>query len=162
MNDQSIAPSIIAFFSVLLLILLTYSVFHLPNFMWIMPWLGTIGIFFWAVFGHKYFGYTQVVTLGLIEDIVTGSPLGFHALAFVILYRIASQQRKYLNGKPFSVIWFGYSFSMVMVYGISFLVSIILGNGVSSIAPFNWLISCLIFPVFHLALVHIRHRWVLQ
>ncbi len=159
-NENTFLPSLIIFISILVLILFNYSIFYIPSFIWIMPWLSTIGVFSWTIFSKKEFTIGHVFILGIIEDIIVGSSLGFHALALILIYRLSLQQRKYLAGKPFSVIWFAFSLSLILVYVIAFILNNILGNSTSSIGYINWLTTVLIFPVIHLLLLCIKNKWI--
>lgn len=151
---------IITFTSILLLIIITYSVFHMPNLMWAMPWLSTIGVFFWAIFARRQCSFTHVFMLGLIEDTIVGTVFGFHALILVSMYRLALQQQKYLFGKPFKVIWLGYSLSLIFIFILAFIITTILKSGISPISPINWLTTCLSFPFIYLILLQVRNKWV--
>jgi rod shape-determining protein MreD len=159
-RQTNILTPFITFISVFILIIITYSVFNIPNLMWSMPWLSTIPVFFWAIFARRQFSFTQVFILGLIEDIIVGTLLGFHAFALILMYRLALQQQKYLVGKPFKVIWFGYSLSLIILFIVVFVITTILKSGISPISPFNWLITCLCFPFVYLLLLNIRNKWV--
>ena len=158
-SENNFFSSLVIFISILLLILLTYSVFYIPNLTWVMPWLSTIGVFFWVVFAKKEFGFGHAFLLGLIEDIVVGTFLGFHGLALIIMYRLALQQSKYLAGKPFKVIWFAYTISLTLVFASSFLLNYILGHGISTISPLNWVVTVLIFPIIFIFLLQLN-SWI--
>jgi rod shape-determining protein MreD len=159
-QQRNIFASPVIFISVLMLIIINHAVFNVPNLMWSMPWLSTIGVFFWAIFAKKEFQFAQVFMLGVLEDIIVGTVFGFHAFLLIVAYRIALQQQKYLVGKPFKVIWFGFTLTLIFVFVVAFGLTSILGSGISSVSPFNWLITCLSFPLVYVILLSIRNKWV--
>ena len=60
---------------------------------------------------------------GLVQDALTGGPLGLFALILVIVYGVVSMQRRTFLGKTFPVEWFGFSLVVVGASTISWLIS---------------------------------------
>ena len=49
-----------------------------------------------------------VFVLGLLEDILTGAPVGVYTVVLLLVYGIMRDQRRPFLGKPFPVMWFGF------------------------------------------------------
>ena len=56
--------------------------------------------------------------LGLIQDAVTGVPLGVNAFVLLIAHGAVLSQRRFLAGRPYWMFWWGF---MILVPSASFL-----------------------------------------
>ena len=127
--------------------LLSHSLFKLPELSWIMPWLTAIGVFYWALFAPHKFHLSEAFVLGLIEDIIVGTPLGFHAAGLVLLHFLAQSQIQGLAGRSFIMVWVMFG---VMLAACLLVLSVILwlaGVPFSLWVSAVWLVTTLSFPL---------------
>jgi rod shape-determining protein MreD len=74
----------------------------------VMPPLGLMAVYYWAIHRPDLLPAVAVFILGLLEDILSGAPTGANTLMFLLVYGIMRSQRKPFLGKPFVVMWFGF------------------------------------------------------
>jgi rod shape-determining protein MreD len=86
----------------------------------IMPEFDTALIYYGCLFCHRLFTPWRVFSLGLLEDALYSTPLGFIAIHHVCMYLLISNQRQFLTHKSFAVIWAGFGLTLCFsqcVYG---------------------------------------------
>ncbi len=95
--------------------------------------------------------------IGLLQDTLTGMPIGVNALVFLGVYGVVLSQRRFFAGKSFAVVWLGFA---VVAAGAALsswiLVSVYY---VTLVAPrpvlFQYLMTLGVFPL----LVWVFLRW---
>ncbi len=93
----------------------------------ITPFFTLMAVYHWSIYRPELLPAPAVFILGLVQDGLTGGPLGLLALILVIVYGLAFMQRRTFLGKSFQVEWFGFS---LVVLGVTLV---------------SWLISCMYF-----------------
>ncbi|MBM3514997.1 MAG: rod shape-determining protein MreD, partial [Alphaproteobacteria bacterium] len=78
---------------------------YLPGYAPVAPMLSLIAIYFWSVYRPKAMGYGSAFAVGLLEDLLIGTPLGSTSLMLMLCRWIVFHQQKFFNGRPFHVVW---------------------------------------------------------
>ncbi|MEZ5757414.1 MAG: rod shape-determining protein MreD [Emcibacteraceae bacterium] len=130
-NEKSFGlKSVIPFFTVVFLIILMVLPYNMPLISDIMPYLTLIGVYYWSVFKPEYMPVSVVFAIGILQDILLGSPLGLTSLLLVVVQQfIFFQGRRFLE-RDFLFNWFVF-------------VMIVIGFG-----TLTWIIVSLYFRVF--------------
>lgn len=92
-----------------LLVLINVLPLQIPGFARIMPLLPLMSIYLWAVHQPNLMPAIAVFIIGMLQDILTGAPLGINIVSFLVVYGLVVRQRRFLIGKSFAVIWVGFS-----------------------------------------------------
>lgn len=92
----------------LLLLLISVVPTHVPGLVRIGPMLPLISVYFWAVHRPDLMGYGTVFAIGLLEDVVGGTPLGVGALSLLLVQGLVVSQYKFFYGKAFAVTWWAF------------------------------------------------------
>ena len=66
-------------------------------------------IYYWAIYRPMLIPPSLVFVVGVCLDSMSGFPMGLSSFIFLILRQIVSDQRLFLTGQPFLVIWLGYA-----------------------------------------------------
>ena len=90
------------------LVLISTIPFYIPGFGSVAPNFVLMAVFFWAVHRVYLFTNTIVFFIGLLLDILVGSPPGLNAIVLVLVRTVAVSQGKVFRGKPFLVLWWGF------------------------------------------------------
>ncbi|HER26443.1 MAG TPA: rod shape-determining protein MreD [Rhodospirillales bacterium] len=131
------------------LIMLNVLPLHIPGLARVMPLLPLMAVYHWAINRPELMPAYVVFAVGLLQDTLTGAPLGISALVFLGVYGVIVGQRRFLYGKSFAVVWLGFSLvaggaSVAHWLLISFYyVAIIDGDALF----FQYLLSLGIFPL---------------
>ena len=128
----------------------------------IFPMLNIIVIFYWTVYRPDLVPPFVLFLIGLIDDVVMGTPLGLMASVFVLLYGVTLTQRQFFIEKSFYVTWLGFSIiSAVCICLIWVLVALFAGRLGIVITPFiKYTITLLSFPSAAWLLVRIQRYLV--
>ena len=93
----------------LIMVIVSMVPMHVPEYARVVPLLSLMAIYHWAVFRPELLPAFAVFVIGLLQDILSGTPIGVHALVFLIVYGLVLSQRRFLAGKSFAVVWLGFS-----------------------------------------------------
>ncbi len=67
-----------------------------------------MAIYYWSIFRPSIVPSWFVFIVGIAFDFLGGSPLGMNASIFVAVQWIISDQRRFLMGQPFVMVWCGF------------------------------------------------------
>lgn len=89
----------------LLLVLLAAVPLTAPGFLRAEPMISVLCVYYWAVHRPDMMGYFGGFTLGLLEDILMGTPMGVGPLVLLAVQWVIVTQYRFFVGKPFMVTW---------------------------------------------------------
>ena len=129
---------------------------HIPGFARVAPLLPLIAVYHWAIYRPRLLPASAVFVIGVLQDTLTGTPIGVNALVFIGVYGVVLSQRRFFAGKSFAVVWLGFA---VVAAGAALsswiLVSV---SNLTLVAPlavlFQYLMTLGVFPL--LAWVFLR------
>jgi len=90
------------------LVLVSILPLHVPGGARVMPMLVLMSLYHWSVHRPHLLPAYAVFFIGLLQDILSGVPLGVNALVYLVAYGVVVSQRRFLVGKSFMVIWLGF------------------------------------------------------
>jgi rod shape-determining protein MreD len=122
--------STLPFLTILFLIIMMVLPYNIPLIDDIMPFLTLIGVYYWSVFKPELVPVSVIFVLGLIQDILLGSPFGLMSLLLVVVQQFIFIQGRQFLERDFLFNWFVF-------------VMIVIGFGALS-----WGITSLYFRVF--------------
>ena len=92
----------------LALVILSVIPLRLPAYATVAPMFALMALYYWAVHRPDLLPFPMVFVLGILEDVLMGAPLGVHAFIFMIVLLLVSSQRRFLIGRSFWVLWWGF------------------------------------------------------
>ncbi len=121
-------------------------------------------VFFWSVYGPDYLPPLSVFAIGLLEDLLTGRPLGLSPAVYLITQFIVMSQRAYFLGREQKVVWIGFGFASLGAGLILWLVMSLM-SGV--LLPVGYLLLQLaatvaIYPLFGAAFGELHRRVLVE
>jgi|MDTC01.3.fsa_nt_gb rod shape-determining protein MreD len=102
---RQLTPSMLT----LALVIINVVPLHIPGFSRVVPLLPLMAIYHWAVFRPRLLPAYAVFLIGLLQDILTGAPIGVNALVFLAVYGAVLSQKQFFIGKSFFILWLGFS-----------------------------------------------------
>lgn len=138
----------------LVLLLLTAIPTHVPGYSGIAPMLPLMGVYYWAIYRPDLLPAWLAFLVGLLTDILAGTPVGVNALVLLLVQGTAASQRKFFLGKSFAVTWWAFGLLTAGAIALAWmLVSFIKGRPLDS-APvlFEYLMTMALFPLLTWAL----------
>jgi len=92
----------------LLLVFLDAVPVHLPAFALVVPLLPLVGIYYWSIYRPDLMPPAMAFGLGIVNDVIAGTPLGVSSLIYLLAQGMTASQRRFFHGKPFRVAWWGF------------------------------------------------------
>jgi rod shape-determining protein MreD len=96
-------PGLVTFVAVLLTVL----PLGIPFAAVVTPFLSLMAVYYWSIYRPDLLPPAAVFVLGVLQDILTGGPVGLLALVLLLVQALAVSQRRILLGQAFSVEWAG-------------------------------------------------------
>ncbi len=93
----------------MLLLLIGVVPLHVPGFGAVAPVLPLIAVFHWALYRPQLMPAVAVFAIGLLQDALTGTPIGVSAAVFVLVHGVVNTQRRFFFGKSFAIAWLGFA-----------------------------------------------------
>ncbi len=95
----------------LVMTLLSVVEWPFPHLGDIMPPLGFIALFYWSAHRPDLFPPAVAFLVGLLNDVVSGLPLGVSAFLFTVANQLLWRQRRFFAGLSFMMLWSGFALS---------------------------------------------------
>lgn len=145
----------------LLLVLVNVIPLHIPGLARIVPILPLMAVYQCTVYRPRLMPPLAVFFIGLMYDVLSGTPIGVNALVFLGVYGLVIYQQRFFAGKSFLVVWFGFG---IVALGASILSWVLVSILSASIvepraAIFQYLLNFGFFPL--LAWVFLRWQGTL-
>lgn len=93
------------------------------SFIGLWPNFFIIILYIWCLHAPEKLSLGLIAAFGIIHDVHTGIPLGFHSLMYALFYLLVITQRQIIVGRPFIVVWIGFAAFVLLVSGIGSIVS---------------------------------------
>ncbi len=131
-------------------LLIYVAPFHLLGILIPMPLFPLMAIFFWAMARSKMMPPIVVFAIGLIQDLLTGGPLGLWSFSYLFAYAIMTTQSDAFSGRGSSMLWAGFGLMVILtVFAAAFAGVIAMGWQVDSIHLLaQGMITFLLYPLF--------------
>jgi rod shape-determining protein MreD len=147
----------------LALVLLSLIPFSIPGLPMVAPAGPLIAVFYWSVYRPDLLPAVAVFLIGIVQDVLTGSPLGVSSLVYLFVFGATLSQRRALLGKPFVLAW-----AVLLVIGvgagaIAWLFNSVLLVQLVPAKPllFQTIATIALFPCFAWGLVRV-HRYLVH
>ncbi len=75
----------------------------------VMPLLPLMSVYYWAVHRPELVPFAATGAVGLLQDIVSGTPMGLSALLLLAAHGVVAARNGLFRGRSFAVLWFGFS-----------------------------------------------------
>ncbi len=99
------ARSFVPFGLTLIFMLLALTPTQIPGMSRVTPMYALAAIYFWTIYRPDLVGYGTAFGIGVLEDLLTGTPLGCTALVMLVCQQVVLHQQKFFNAKPFGIFW---------------------------------------------------------
>jgi len=128
----------------LVLILFAQTPTHVPGLAHATPMYDLAAVYFWSIYRPNLLGYGAGFGLGLLEDMLSGAPLGTGSLALLACQYIVFHQQKFFNARPFGVMWAAFA---VLAVGAGLLKWLVIGLVAVSFTRFGDMLTSVLLTV---------------
>ncbi|MEZ5895602.1 MAG: hypothetical protein R3C40_09625 [Parvularculaceae bacterium] len=157
---RAATPTALGLFGVLLLALpLRLAEGFAPT-----PILPLVVIYFWSIYGPSYLPPASVFSIGLLQDFLTGGPLGLWPAAYLALQYVAVSQRAYFYGREQRVVWLGFG---VAAAGVSLMMWLVMSLMSGVLLPI-WRLAAqmaataAVYPILAIAFANLHRRVIVE
>ncbi len=158
------ARRFVPFAITMLLVLLGAIWLPVPQISAIAPSFALMAIFYWTIHRADLMPAAGVFALGLLQDILEGTPLGLSALVLLLGYALVRSQRRFLKDKSFVVHWAGFVVFALAV-GLGKWIMMMMLNGLFiDLWPivFRLIMEIALYPCMAWLLLKAQHAFLQQ
>ena len=143
------ARTILPFALTVIVLLFGLTPTYVPGLAQVTPMYSLVAVYFWAVYRPDLLGYGLGFAVGVLEDLLTGAPLGVGALTLLLTQWVVFNQQKFFHAKPFVITWVAFG---LVAFGAFFIKWLCVGFITSSgLTPFGgmfaaYLITVAVYP----------------
>ncbi|WP_085619284.1 rod shape-determining protein MreD [Thalassospira alkalitolerans] len=154
-----VARGLVPAFSVFILLLINLLPVSLPLLSTASPALPLMAIFYWSVNRPDLLTGLTAFMLGLMQDLLTGLPLGVSSLVLLLVQAGSASQGRFFHNKPFIVMWWGFAFVAIPALLIQwFLSSALIGAFLPIRATLiSYVLTATLFPLVAWALARAQN-----
>ncbi len=118
-----------------------------------------MAIYYWSVFRPTLLPFWLVFAAGIVYDLLSATPLGITAFIFVATRWLVFDQRRFLMGQPFIMVWSGFGIVLLLVLLTEWLLFGVVQESFSSLTPvwISLLLGICLFPLVSIIL-HLSHK----
>jgi rod shape-determining protein MreD len=148
----------------LLLVLIGTTPLQAPFYGSIAPMFALMSIYYWAIHRPDLMPLSLVFAIGLVHDVLTGAPLGIHSFVFLVCHWIVYGQRRFLVGRAFGVLWWGFFMMMLMAAALEWAAFSAYFARVMPVEPvlFRTLLTVALFPVLAWGFIQVHRGFLRQ
>lgn len=115
-----------------------------------VPQIWVVSLFFWRVYSPPAAPYWAGFLAGITYDILTGAPLGVHAVAALASMFVLEKFARRLVRLSFKMLWLGAAGFTAMLLAFSLIAAGIAGGSVSpSWLLATWIATTASYPLWH-------------
>ena len=105
-------------------------------------------IYFFSFNRFIFFSIIPLFFLGLVNDSITGSPLGMSSCIYILIYKIAVYQNTIKLRSIFKAEWIAFGISIFAAYILIFIIYFFMGNIYDfRVLIYNFLGTFFIYPI---------------
>lgn len=114
----------------------------------ITPMLTVMAVFYWSIYRPELLPPWIAFAIGLIQDLVSGGPVGLNALILVLVAAYVAGQRRVFLARSFIVGWGGFTLTALAIAACSWILASIYFGSVLRPAPLlmQALATVLLYP----------------
>ena len=108
-RDNGFGGRLVPFLSTLIFVLVSVVPLQIPGFAAVTPSFALMAVFHWTIYRPDLLPISVVFGLGLLLDLLNGSPyLGVSALMLLVARTAVLVERRHVVNRPFTVLWLGF------------------------------------------------------
>lgn len=107
-REISLAGQFVPVASALVFALVSVVPLHLPGFDVVTPAFALMALFHWTIYRPDLLPLSGVFLLGLLLDLLNGTPFGVSSLTLLIARAVLLNRRDLFVDQPFAVVWGGF------------------------------------------------------
>ena len=125
---------------------------RLPDYSTMAPDFVLMAVYYWTVHRPDLMRPGSVFVIGVLDDVLSGMPLGVSALVLLFAHWAIVSQHKVFRGQSFAILWFGFA---IVASGVKILLILLAlasgyGFGEPSRLMMQYAMTVALYPVIAL------------
>lgn len=143
---RSLAPGAVT----VMLLLLAMVPLQLPGLDKVAPSMALMSVYYWSIQRPDLLPPSAAFAIGLLQDLLAGTPPGMTALVLVTCHLVIETQRAFFLANGFLILWLGFSF---IAFGAALLQGLLYAILYQTLIPMEIpllqaAMTLAVFPVF--------------
>jgi rod shape-determining protein MreD len=132
----------------------------IPALAFVAPFYALAGVYFWTLHRPRLVPRVAVFGVGLIQDGVTGAPLGLSSAVLLLAQSFVLGQRMVLARKSFWISWLGLALTAFSACAAAWLIASLYETALLPIGPvvLQAATTVLVYPAIAAVLAALQHR----
>lgn len=133
-----------------------------PSYAQVAPALTMVSVYYWTIHRPDLMRPGVAFLIGLLQDLLTGGPLGLNALLLVVTQWVVVNQRRVFLASTFSLLWFGFAMIMLGAAVLQWLAYSALSASLLPFATafFQALLTIAVFPAVGWLLIKVHRAFL--
>jgi rod shape-determining protein MreD len=149
-RDTRLFPRLVPVLSAFLFALFSVLPFDIPGLIVVSPAFALMAVFHWSIYRPDLFPIGAAFVLGLLVDLLDGTPyVGLSALIFLLTRTALLHLREYFLDRPFAALWGGFFLVAATAFALEWSVTSLVHKSLLGLRPvvFQALLTVACFPV---------------
>lgn len=161
-NTFLVAKNCLPFVASVLMLFISYLPYNFFVLKGVHVAVGISCVYFWLQHRPDLFNLWSAFGLGLIEDLISSSPMGSNVFEVLLMYLLVNSTSRLFNAKPFIVLWYGFmALSLITMFSRWLVVSIYYSQFLPlSVLFFSYLVTIVLYPLLSLLMAFIQNRLI--
>jgi rod shape-determining protein MreD len=86
----------------------------LPGYAIAVPSLPTVAVFVWVLWRPERLPYLATFLVGVLEDLLRGTPLGVGAITLLVVHGFTRSQSRFLLGRSLEILWLAFAATVLV------------------------------------------------
>ncbi len=157
-TGRNLAPCVVT----VMLVLAGMVPFYLPDYDRIAPSLALMAVYYWAIHRPDLLRPSAAFAIGLLQDLISGVPLGLNALILVMTHWIVVTQRSFFLASSFLLLWWGFALIALAVAVVQWVACVAVYWAILPAAPvlFQALLTIALFPWFAWLFIRVHRAFL--
>lgn len=124
------------------------------------PAIVLICIFYWGVYSPGVLPYSFLFLLGIVQDALSGQPLGLSSFVNMGFAYLLHSQRKLMGRALFGTVWVSCALLIAMATLVQWaIISLYVGKAYPLAVPLmRWVVTCIAYPPLHVLFTQVYKR----
>jgi rod shape-determining protein MreD len=145
---DNIARNLFPFAFTLILVMIGMVPLQIPDLSPIIPSLALIAVYYWLVHRPDLMPVWAVFLIGVVQDLLSGRPLGVAAFVLLVVYAVIASQRQFFTNAPFILVWLVFLLIAFGAHGLTWIFTTLILDAYMDPGPavFQYLTTIAVYP----------------
>ncbi|MEK7265680.1 MAG: hypothetical protein AAB227_06230 [Pseudomonadota bacterium] len=128
------------------------------------PLIPLVVVYFWSLYSPGHLPAASIFAIGIIQDLLSGGPLGLWPAIYLTVQYIAISQQSYFLGREVHVVWMGFAVAAMSVSVILWLFMSLFSGALLPIGGLvlQMLTTIAVYPIFAIVFGSLHRRVVIE